>query len=244
MRMLRVWLPAILALVGPLRCDALWGLPSTVGGSVALTSDYVYHGISESCGHPAAQLDLHFRTTPGASAAETFVGVWGSADTGHCRTSNEANGYLGVSFLTTRNSSAKLSYVHFAYFGEYGHIYDYDELEAAWAYQDRVFVTLAWTPDTFRFTEYGFEKDRSALSYGLQLHQPVGRAFTLSAGVGYDQIADPTGTGYGFWDVGVGYTLDPVQLDLTYVDTAARAAHLFGGYVGGSRWSATVVWRF
>jgi uncharacterized protein (TIGR02001 family) len=244
MRMLRVSVPVIVALLGPVRCYALWDLPSSVGGSAALTSDYVYHGISESCGHPAAQLDLHFRSTPGASTAETFVGLWGSVDTGNCRTSNEVNGYLGLSFLTTRSSSARVSYVHFAYLGEYGHIYDYDQFEGAWAYQDRLFVTLAWTPDAFRFTAHTLEKNRSALSYGLQLHQPVGRAFTASAGVGYNEIADPTGTGYGFWDLGFGYTYDALQFDLTYFDTATRATHLFGGAVAGSRWSVTAIWRF
>jgi uncharacterized protein (TIGR02001 family) len=246
MRMLRLSAPAILALLGPLRCYAIWSLPSSIGGSVTLTSDYVYHGISESCGHPAAQVDVHYRSSSGASTPETFVGLWGSGDTASssCRTSNEVNAYLGLSWMTTQDSSARLTYVHFAYFGEYGHIYDYDELEGAWAYQDRVFVTLAWTPDAFRFTEYGPQRDRSALSYGVQLHQAVAHAFTLSAGIGYDEIADPTGTGYGFWDAGIGYTLDALQFDVTYFDTAARATRLFGGSVGGSRWSATAVWRF
>jgi uncharacterized protein (TIGR02001 family) len=246
MRMLRLSAPAILALLGPLRCYAFGNELGPFGGSAVLTSDYVYHGISESCGHPAAQLDMHFRTTPGASTLETFIGAWGSYDTSgaDCRRSSEANAYLGVSAMTTRDSSATLTYVHFAYLGGYGHIYDYDALEGAWSYQDRVFVTLSWTPDAFRFNEYGVQRDRRALSYGLQLHQPVGRAFTLSAGVGYDEITDPSGTGYGFWDTGVGYTLGQVQLDVTYFDTAARATRLFGGSVGGSRWSATAVWRF
>ena len=28
-----------------------------LGGSLALTSDYIYHGISQTCGDPAAQAD-------------------------------------------------------------------------------------------------------------------------------------------------------------------------------------------
>jgi uncharacterized protein (TIGR02001 family) len=242
----RLFASAMLALLAPLSCYALSGVPDSIGGSVALTSDYVYHGISESCGHPAAQLDVHFRTAPNAATPEAFIGAWGSVDPDRssCRTADELNGYLGLSWMTTRDSSARVTYMHFAYFGEYGHIYDYDELESAWAYQDRLFVTLAWTPDTYRFGEYGVQRDRSAFSYGVQLHQAVGRAFTLSAGVGYDEIADPTGTGYGFWDAGVGYTFNELQLDVTYFDTAARATHLFGGSVGGGRFAATVVWRF
>ncbi len=246
MRRPRFSASALFVLLAPLPGSALADRPDAIGGSIALTSDYVYHGISESCGHPAAQLDVHYRTTSGAATPEAFVGAWGSVDSGRasCRTADELNAYLGLSWMATRNSSARVTYVHFAYFGEYGHIYDYDELEGTWAYQDRIFATLAWTPDAFRFTEYGVQKDRRALSYGVQLHQPVGRAFTLSAGVGYDEIADPSGTGYGFFDTGVGYTLEALQLDVTYFDTASRATHLFGGAVAGSRWAATVVYRF
>ena len=49
------------------------------GGSVALTSNYMFHGISQTCGDPAAQGDVHYRSSGGQSASEGFAGVWGSA---------------------------------------------------------------------------------------------------------------------------------------------------------------------
>jgi uncharacterized protein (TIGR02001 family) len=223
------------------------------GGSLAVTSDYMFHGISQTCGDPAAQADLHYRSSGGQSAAEGFVGVWGSAGLGSsaCGKAREVNFYAGYSFLTSPDSSASLTYTHYGYpGGDYtigrlaGHRYDYDALEAQWAWQDRVFLTAAWTPDALGYRAFSVSRDRSAASYGLQLHQPLAAGFSLSAGVGYDEIADPFGTGYGFWNAGVGYTLGTWQLDVGYFGTARRAQRLFGSYVAGSQVSASLLWRF
>ena len=55
------------------------------GGSFALTSDDVFHGISQSCGDPAVQGDLDYRSSGGLAATEVFAGVWGSAGLGRSR---------------------------------------------------------------------------------------------------------------------------------------------------------------
>jgi uncharacterized protein (TIGR02001 family) len=223
------------------------------GGSVALTSDYMFHGISQTCGDPAAQGDLHYRTSGGQSAAEGFAGVWGSAGLGRsaCGKARELNFYAGYGFLTSPDSSASLTYTHYGYpGGDYtigrlaGHRYDYDALEAQWAWQDRIFLTVAWTPDTLGYQNFSVTRDRSAGSYGIQLQQPLPHGFSLSAGAGYDEISDPFGSGYGFWNAGVGYKLGRVQLQAGYFGTASRARRLFGTYVAGNQASFSAVWRF
>jgi hypothetical protein len=89
-----------------------------------------------------------------------------------------------------------------------------------------------------------YEQDRSAFAYGAEWRQPVVSWLSLTAGVGYDHMADPFGTGYGFWSLGLTHEAGPVELDLTYFGTADRAVRLFGGYSAGSRVSATILWRF
>lgn len=224
-----------------------------LGGSLALTSDYIYHGISQTCGDPAAQADLHYRSSGGESAAEGFLGAWASAGLGQsdCGRAREFNLYAGYSLPVGQDSTATLTYSHYGYpGGSYtlppvaGYRYDYDTLEAQWAWLDVVYLTLAWTPDALRFIEYAPRRDRSALSYGLQLHQPLAGRFSLAAGVGYDQIADPSGTGYGFWNAGVGYAWGPVQLQAGYFGTTSRAVREFGSQVAGNRASVSAVWRF
>jgi uncharacterized protein (TIGR02001 family) len=223
------------------------------GGSLGLTSDDIYHGISLTCGDPAAQGDLHYRSSGGQTQSEAFAGVWASAGLGpsYCGKAREVNAYAGYSVALGGNSSAALTYTHYGYpGGGYtlrpldGYRYDYDTLEAQWAWQDQVYLTLAWTPDAVRFTDYMPQRDRSALSYGLQLHHPLRAGFSLSAGVGYDEIAIPFGTGYCFWDAGLGYTLGPVQLEADYVGTASRALSVFGSHVAGSRAVVSAVWHF
>jgi uncharacterized protein (TIGR02001 family) len=223
------------------------------GGSLAITSNYVYHGISQTCGDPAAQADLHFRLASDQSASEIFVGTWGSAGLGetHCTGAREVNVYAGYSFAAGKNSSATLTYVHYAFPGGGGvyapftsERYDYDELGVAWAYEDELYLTFAYTPDGFRHSGYELERDRSAISYGLQLHRPLIGGFTASLGAGYDEIQDPSGAGYGFGNVGIGYNLKAIQLDLSYFRASPRAERVFGSDVGGGHLSATAVWRF
>jgi uncharacterized protein (TIGR02001 family) len=224
-----------------------------LGGSLALTNDDIYHGISQTCGDAAAQGDLHYRSSAGHSPSEAFAGVWASAGLGQsvCGEARELNLYAGYSFTTGQDSSATATYTHYAYpGGAYtigplaGFRYDYDTLEGQWAWHDQVYLSVAWTPDALRYSHHMVVRDRRAPSYGLQLRQPLVGALSLAAGIGYDEIADPFGTGYGFWNAGVDYTLGAVQLQAAYFGTAGRAERLFGPYVAGNRASASVIWRF
>jgi uncharacterized protein (TIGR02001 family) len=215
-----------------------------VGGSVDLTSDYIFHGLSESQGYPALQGDIHYRSDSGAAAAENFIGLWGStisrAATGG---SYELNAYLGRTFLIDSNSSATLTYVHYAYPNDHGSPrYDYDELAAGWAFQDRVSATLAWTPDTARYSERGFGRCCRALSYNVAVHQGLGHALTVSAALGYDELNGAAG--YAYWNGGIAYALGAWQLDLSYFAVQPRAVLLYGSVIAGNRLVGTLVWRF
>jgi uncharacterized protein (TIGR02001 family) len=212
----------------------------SLGGSVDLTSDYIYHGLSESYGDPAVQGDIHFRSNSGA-AAENFIGLWGStisrALTGG---TYELNAYLGRTFLINSNSSATLRYVHYAYPDDHGSPrYDYDELSVGWAYQDRVFATLGWTPDTAGYTDRGPGRCCRVLSYDITVHQSLGYAFTLTGGLGYDELKGASG--YAYWNGGIAYAIGSWQLDLSYFAMQRRAADLYGG---GDHLVGTIAWRF
>jgi uncharacterized protein (TIGR02001 family) len=236
----------------PAACPAAVG----AGGSLALTSDDVYRGVSQTCGHPAAQADLYVRER-GASNWAAFAGAWGSVGLGGspCGGAKELDADLGYSAAITANLSATLTYTHYAFpGGGYGnpHLsgqrYDYNQLAMSWALAERLYLTLAWTPDALRYERYegGYrsEQDRNALAYGAEWRQPLDSWLSLTAAVGYDRMADPFGTGYGFWSLGLTHAAGPLELDLGYFRTADRAAHLFGPDAAGGRVSATVLWRF
>ena len=226
------------------------------GGSLALTADDVYRGISQTCGHPAAQADLHARGH-GNSAWTAFGGVWGSVGLSgsSCGSAKELDAYAGYSLALNADLSATFTYTHYAFpGGGYGnpHIsgqrYDYDQLGMSFGLMDRLYLSLAWTPDALRYKWYDGTlydlQDRSAFAYGAEWRQPLVSWLSLTAGLGYDHMADPFGTGYGFWSLGLTHAAGPLELDLAYFRTADRAVRLFGQQAAGGRVSATVLWQF
>jgi uncharacterized protein (TIGR02001 family) len=236
----RLWIALALAYGA---AGGAWAQGS-VGGSLDLTSDYIYHGLSESHGDPAVQGDIHYRSDSGGAATENFIGLWGSTISRAASGGTfELNAYLGRTFLINSDSSATLTYVHYAYPDDHGRPrYDYDELAASWAYQDRVFATIAWTPDTARYSERGLGRCCRVLSYDVAVHQSLGHAFTLSGALGYDELDGASG--YAYWNGGVAYAIGSWQLDLSYFAMQRRAVNLYGYVVAGNRVVGTLVWRF
>lgn len=225
------------------------------GGSLALAADDIYRGISQTCGHPAAQADLHARDRGAYWAA--FAGAWGSAGLGGspCGSAKELDAYVGYSLALTADLSVTLTYTHYAFpGGDYGnpHLdggrYDYDQLAMSWDIAERLYLTLAWTPNALQYEryegDYRDEQNRGAFAYGAEWRQPLVSWLSVTAGVGYDRMADPFGTGYGFWSLGLTHARGPLELDLGYFRTADRAVRLFGRESAGGRVSASVLWRF
>ena len=210
-----------------------------------------------TCGHPAAQADLHAREL-GASGWAAFVGVWGSAGLEHdkpCRSARELDLYAGYNLTLSADLSATFTYTRYGFpGGDYanphlaGERYDYDQLATSWDIMDRLYLTLAWTPDATGYEQYEGEfettQNRSAFTYGLEWRQPLVSWLSLQAGAGYDRMADPFGTGYGFWSLGLTHQAGPLEVDFGYFHTADRAERLFGPESAGDRVSATLLWRF
>lgn len=242
------WLLPLWPAVSPAAVEA--------GGSLALTTDDVYRGISQTCGHPAAQADLHVRER-GPYKWAAFAGAWTSVGLSgdECGSAKELDLYAGYSLALTPDVSATVTYTRHAYpgggyYNPYiaGQRYDYDELAMSWSLADRLYLMLAWTPDALRYRSYEgyswYTQDRSAFAYGAEWRQPLVSWLSLTAAVGYDHVADPLGTGYGFWSLGLTHAAGPLEIDIGYFRTADRAVRLFGHDPAGGRVSATLLWRF
>lgn len=222
---------------------AAWA-EGSVGGSVDVTSDYIFHGLSESRGDPALQADVHYQGSSAPASSQNFIGLWGStisrATTGG---TFELNVYAGRTFLVATDWSATASLVHYAYPNDRGRPrYDYDELSGSWAFRDLVFLTVAWTPDTAAYTERGLGRCCRLLSYDVALHQSLGHAFTLSAALGYDELKG--NFGYAYWNGGIAYAMGPFELELSYFAMQPHAERLYGDVIAGDRWVGTLIWRF
>jgi uncharacterized protein (TIGR02001 family) len=213
-----------------------------VGGSVALTTDYVLRGLSQSNGSPALQAELHYQTLSG-----WLAGVWASnvdLNPEDGRTA-ELNAFFGYSRPITDDWSIKLVTAHYAYLGNTpAGIYDYDELIAGASYRDLLFLTVAVSPNTPREIAPGISRDRTALSYELALRYPLHGTWSAIGGLGYYDLKGSDGAGYAYWNAGVGHDFEPWHFEVAWFGIAPATGALFDSDTPRSHWAATLIWRF
>ena len=212
-----------------------------VSGSVALTTDYIYRGMSQTDGRPAAQAGVQFHSLGGFNA-----GMWGSSVDFQNGSGNayELDLQAGYSWSLSPDWSAQVGYVHYAYLGDDDSGYDYDEVNASVSYQQRVSASIAWSPNTSKHTYWGFISERQALAYELSLLQPLQPRWSFLAGVGYYDLHDIADTGYWYWSTGFAFNWQGMQVDLLHIDTDSTGERLFEQQGAGSRWTAALTWRF
>jgi uncharacterized protein (TIGR02001 family) len=211
-------------------------------GFIAGTSDYVYRGASQTHGRPALQADLHYETV-----SSTFLGVWASTarPASDHQTAVELNAYVGRSWLVSADWRTKLTAVHYAYLDTaLQGPNDYDEFVGGLAYRDRLFVTVAWSPNRSRYLMGNDVSRRGAASYELATHQPFANEWYLSGGAGYYDLSEIVGRGYWFWNAGLGYSLPHYQVDLSFFGADGAASRVLYSDSAHARCALTLSWRF
>lgn len=225
----------VISLSGP---GAAWA--QGVGGSIGLASDYVFRGVSQSDGDPSVQAGVNYYA-PGS----WYAGLWAaSVRRGDDHTTAELNAYAGYAFAIAGQWNATVSVVHYDYpWNHPRRSYSYDELQASIAYADRVFVSLAASPDTA--IDYGDYRTArtAAFAYDVAVHQPVIGTWSLDAGVGYYDLRRQLDDGYLYYSAGAGYRWRALQLQLLYIGTDSNAKRLF--YEDAAhQWTLAALWRF
>ena len=183
---------------------------SNLTWNLAVTSDYVFRGISQTDLDPALQggLDYSFGDTG------LYVGAWASnvdfADSDGPYV--ELDYYIGWNHDLSDTLNLDLQVVRYSYMGEqdaYGNI-DYNEVIGALAYDEMLTFTVAYAND---YANEGF----SSLYYNLGGSWDVGNDFALNAGVGRTNFSDDVGS-YTDWNLGVSRQFGPVNVALNYYD--------------------------
>ena len=212
------------------------------GGSLAVTTDYVYRGISQSGGDPAIQGGLYAQPATGWT-----IGVWAST-VEFARTqdrSAEIDLYLARSWSIGSDWDVRLGLTHYEYPNDNLPLrYDYDELIVSASYRQRFTATATWTPELSRYGGGRIAKDREAASYELTYVQPVIGAWSMGAGLGYFDLDDLFDTGYWYWNAGLVYSWQRLQVDLSYIDADETVHRLYGYRANSQHWSAALTWRF
>jgi uncharacterized protein (TIGR02001 family) len=214
----------------------------SVGGHVDVTTDYVFRGVSQTLGKPAAQADLHYQTSSG-----WFAGVWGSTvnlNQGPGATV-EIDAYAGRAWLVGGPWNARVTAVQYIYPNDTAYLrYDYFEISGSLFYEDRLAFTVSWSPNTSGYSSYGVSRGEAAASFEIVGRVPVGGPVSATGSVGYYDLSQLFGTGYFYGSAGLAAEFRRVRVDLSYFATEQEATNLFGSDVAGDRWAFTVAWWF
>ena len=183
---------------------------SNLSWNLALTSDYVFRGITQTDFDPALQggLDYSFGDTG------LYVGAWASnVDFADSEGPDiELDYYIGWTHDLSETLNLDLSLVRYSYMGEqeaYGNI-DYNEVIGALAYDEMLTFTVAYAND---YSNSGY----SSLYYNLAGSWDLGNDFAVNAGVGRTNFSDDVGS-YTDWNLGVSRQFGPVNAALNYYD--------------------------
>ena len=198
-------------------------------GNVAVVSDYLFRGISQSGGDAAIQGGLDYNHASGF-----YAGIWGSSiDFLATGPTMELDYYAGLGGDITEGGGFDVGAIYYDYPGDNtsGVVLEYWEVYGSVS-GDVGPLTLtgnvAYSPDFFA------ESD-SALYLGLGAEVGVAEGVTLSANVGHQSIDDESAFGidpedsYIHWDIGVSTSYAGLDFGLTYSDTDLSDSDCFGG---------------
>ena len=182
------------------------------GGYLALTTDYVRRGVSQSDSGPAIQLsgDVNFDNG-------LFIGTWGSSvdiNNGPTRQRDlEVNFYAGYVVDVLESWRMSVAAVAYTYPGQTGNIdYDYEELFLGASFDDRLWLELAYSPDLYN-------TGRSSTNIDLFYEWPINGVWTFGAGAGHYDTSDLSGDSYSYWQLGATASLSWADLDFRFHDT-------------------------
>lgn len=194
-------------------------LPAVAGatwtGTLAVTSDYKFRGISQSDSDPAVQGSVE------AGYKGFFAGVWassidfGTADTG---ADVEVDLYAGYTHAFNDNTSLTGKVLYYWYPGANTNDADYFEFMAALDHNFGKFsgnLQVAYTPAYF-----GDADAATWISGGVEV--PLNDWLSMSANAGYQWFDDNSTVGlndYAHGDIGVTASWEVFALDLRYVLT-------------------------
>ncbi|MEM8817242.1 MAG: TorF family putative porin [Pseudomonadota bacterium] len=178
----------------------------------ALTTDYVWRGVSQSDGHAAVQLGLDANFDAGY-----YLGAWVSSvdidQSPRNRRDTELAYYAGYSTDIGKRWSLGARAVAFTYPGQQGAVdYDYEEYSVTANYDDMFWLEYAYSPALYASNE----ESHNVEVYG-ELGLPMG--LVLGAGAGRYDAAAAFGDHYHYWQLGLTRSIGPIDVDLRFHDT-------------------------
>lgn len=216
----RCFVVGVLALAGSPGVQAQ--SPHTFSANVALVSDYLFRGISQSNRDPAVQGGFDY-TYDSDWIADPYLGVWASSIEFAAGASNpasiEIDYYGGITGEFSNGLIWDVGGIYYHYpsqnedvGGDYDYVEGYGGLTYTFAGSlEPTFSTYVYYSPDF-FGETG-----SAIYVTPSIGLSLPHGFGFSLGYGYQDV-DDIGE-YQHWNIGLSKSFGPVSLGLTYSDT-------------------------
>ena len=187
-------------------------LAADFGGYVALTTDYVKRGVTQSDGDPALHLGVELNFENGF-----FLGAWGStvdiSNRPAAQRDVEINYYAGYVYDVSDSWRISAGAVVYDYPGQTGNFnYDYLEYSLGGSFDDRVWFEVAYSPDLYN-------SGRSTTNIDLYAEWPISSVWAIGGGAGHYDTSKLTGSSYQYWQLGVTASLNWAAIDLRVHDT-------------------------
>lgn len=204
-------LGAVLTAAAPFAAHAQdSALPGTFTGNVAIVSDYIYRGGSQTLQDPAIQGGLDWD-----SGAGVYIGTWASSIEFGDDASMELDLYGGYRGAID-NFTYDVGFLYYAYPASSAPGYDFWEVYAKAGYNFGAVaatVGINYSPDFF-----GPTNNDQSIYYSGVLSAPIGEMFAISAGVGYSALEGVKN--YSDWNIGGTFNVPEwFSLDLRYYDS-------------------------
>lgn len=183
----------------------------TFSGNVALTTDYIYRGISQTDSGPAIQGGFDLEHDSGF-----YAGIWASNLDFGDDADIEIDYYLGFGGEFSNKLGYDLGYIYYSYpdssAADTGN-YDFDEIYASLSYD----FGLAAVSGGLAYSDDFFGGTGDSLYASLDVDVPLPNDFALGLHYGSQDIDN--GTDYDDWKIGLSKSLGGFDFGLDYTDT-------------------------
>lgn len=195
---------------------------SDLHGNVAITSDYVFRGISQAHGEPVLQAGLRFDAPRGF-----YLAGWGSSLRPDAAGAPDAELDLVMGWSGTLGHGLTLdtNLTRYTYPGANRASTDYDEWVSTLDWRQRLWLQAGWSNDVFA-------TGQSAVYTEIGGRVPMGHHLALEAAIGRYDLAGALGRNYVHGWLALAYSRGACALRLALHETDAAARRLFPRLAG------------
>jgi uncharacterized protein (TIGR02001 family) len=237
-RRIRTLVLICLAGCGAARADGT----RVVNGSVGLTSDFVYRGLSLTRGKPTAQasVDVEF-------PREFYVGgfVAGADPNAGPSPAVEFDVWAGKYWRLPADFSFDLRLAQFTYPDDPRRVnYNRSEIAGTLGFRNRLYFAAIYSPNTRALGSSPGYDEGDVWSMEVSARHALNERFALSAGIGRYGLGDVYHDSYNYWNATLTGVFVPFELQLAYLGVDSGLESHFSGDSVGERVALTALWRF